>query len=44
MITRPWLTRATIALASYTGWQPSEIGELDFEDFDAFLSELPKRQ
>ena len=33
-----------LALANFTGWQPSEIGEMDFDDFVEFVSELPKEK
>lgn len=34
--------RAALALATHTGWQPSEIGALTWGDFWQYLTLLPK--
>lgn len=31
-----------MAIASVTGWQPSEISELELDDFDDYLRLAPK--
>ena len=31
-----------LALAHFTGWQPSEIENMRFEDFAMFVNRLPR--
>jgi hypothetical protein len=44
IITPQDLRRSILALAAFTGWQPSEIGDLDFDEFSDYLDELPKEK
>jgi hypothetical protein len=36
------MRRGMLALAHFTGWQYGEILDMPFDEFAAFLAELPK--